>query len=548
MISDARKDSETTVDHGSAEPADNGARHPTRDLSFDDHEAAQVLVGLRQGRKALPERCDLQKLTLSSRLDSMDSLARIQHGRNNGADTKIDLALRTSTSVPTQSQESQEVEPLFSIFKSQHPLLSTAVDGSIAAYDLSKSYSPRFKSAAELVEQRIGLPVVSTVTAASRISGADSAARRWLERPESGTVEGSSKRRRTTTDHNRQQQMSIPDQLQSVTATSPPRFHNAVDWDVEQGLQGLRGGGFPLESVDSDSSITEPLPPYDAEGRSPRYDAHEPATQPSDSTWRTQLITSTSGLGVALHEDSLKSLRYCLSWLRWAASTVGQTTSSLKDFLEERETQYRGASDQPADSDGDVEMPSEARDHATAAEDINTLRSTILDTMNRAIKVVSIYAGGALPAIARDQVRKHLLSLPHRFMSISLSNDTSNPSTQSTLVQSTPTNSTGAQGVPTTSTSTNSEKCSREKEIKSAQRVVVLATEFLDMITQVAGIVGGVIQSAENWVNRISRESRSGDGNDDQQARSERQPLEKSGTSQIVFDEKDHFKLLDKEG
>ncbi|KAL8961026.1 MAG: hypothetical protein Q9193_002358 [Seirophora villosa] len=517
--------SESTV------PVREDVQRGTLALSLEDIQAAHVLENLR----------------VDAAIPPAPSLATSRHYLHND-----DLKLNPNAdfrppALSTLRQEPQEVElePLLSLLTSQHPLLSTAINGSLSAYTTSKSFSPRFKYGAELVERHIGHPVVSTVTAASRLSGADSAARRWLEK-EPVTQEGRYKRRRTgdNSSEERDVEQGYEEGVTPCNNTTYLGSGGFVDRDLCDAFP-------PLEHRDTDIAMSEPLPPYDPGGRSPRYDPHDPAPQPEhprpqgSPSWRTQLATSTSGLGVALSEESFRSLRYCLSWLRRATGSVGSMTNSLKDVIQEHHVSRQNAAEPPmADTDGDVSVLYESRGEATKTERLRTLKSGILDTISKAVDVVSTYAGGALPANARNLVRSHITSLPARYFSVSPQGVESPPghssSEQGKVAPFAPTEPSDTLNIAERSTERST--ASSWNEVKGAQRVVVLATEALDMMTQISVIVSGVIQSAENWLDRFGRRPR-GEATEDQQIQRKQRPNE-GGTPQILLDEKEDMKLI----
>jgi hypothetical protein len=189
-----------------------------------------------------------------------------------------------------------------------------------------------------------------------------------------------------------------------------------------------------------------------------------------------------------MSDESLRSLKYCLKWLRWANGHMGGVIGSLKTTLE----QYDKPHDEeaPAVEDAgkqDVSMveqqPEEQGDQPSRAElasRINTLKGDVLKTLQDAINMVSRYAGGALPENARVLVRSHLTSLPQRFRYATMSENQS--------------------GAP------DSDSAVRE----GAHKVLVLAKEGLDMVSQVSGIVDGTIVSAEEWCERMGRKQRDG--------------------------------------
>ena len=188
---------------------------------------------------------------------------------------------------------------------------------------------------------------------------------------------------------------------------------------------------------------------------------------------------STSGLGVAMSEESLRSLKYCFSWLRWANNHLGKVLLSLQNVLEEWNQSQRASSNNDSVMD-DQSRP--ARDQAIITQHIQALKGEVLQTLKSVVDIVSRYAGGALPENAKVLVRRHLTSLPQRFRIASI-----------------------------TSSSTNGNESDREKQaqtsetVTNAQRVMVLAKEGLDMMAQVSDVLNGTIVSAEEWCDRLGR-------------------------------------------
>ncbi|PVI00429.1 Opi1-domain-containing protein [Periconia macrospinosa] len=85
------------------------------------------------------------------------------------------LSARSPTTIPT------EPEPLLTLLTSAHPWLGGSINGSISAYNTTKTYSPRFvKYGAELIERNIGSPVVNTVSSVGRRTGVEQNLRRYL--------------------------------------------------------------------------------------------------------------------------------------------------------------------------------------------------------------------------------------------------------------------------------------------------------------------------------------------------------------------------------
>ncbi|KAE8352770.1 transcription factor Opi1-domain-containing protein [Aspergillus coremiiformis] len=369
-------------------------RRATSVLSMDDIEAAQALEGLRTEYGQPP--------------------------RN----------LSRQTSSP---ESTSQPEPLLSLLTSTHPLISSAINGSVSAYTSSKSYSPRFKSGAEFIERNIGSPVANTVGTVGRKTGVESGLRWALQRRGSGSTDPKrSKRRKVNGDK------------------------YSAEMDLEKGE--TRSAHRVRSS--SDLSMAESLPPYDDQ-TSPSYEeVDQEGASRQNPTWHSRLMISTSGLGVAMSEESLRSLQYCLTWLKWANGRLGKAIVALQRALREWDT---------------VNPNNDASQDTLISQRIQAVKEDVLSTLKQVVDVVSKYAGGALPENARNLVRRHLTSLPHRFQVAS----TSHPPPDSTAASSDAT--------------------------ISAHRILVLAQEGLDMMAQVSGVVNDTLVSAELWCERLGK-------------------------------------------
>lgn len=342
--------------------------------------------------------------------------------------------------IPT-SPGHQQTEPLLSLLTSSHPLISSAINGSVSAYTTSKSYSSRFKSGAEFIERNIGSPVASTVGTVGRKTGVESGLRWALQRRDSSTDANPASKRR-----------KVNGEISSH------------EMDIEQGLEDASNH---RERSSSDLSMAEPLPPYD-EMTSPRYEEKPGRNTPP--TWQSRLVISTSGLGVAMSEESLRSLQYCLTWLRWANGRLGKSIVALQGAMTEWENQKQRQSQQ-----ADVEAGGSRESASLLTQRIQAVKEDVLSTLKQVVDVVSKYAGGALPENARHLVRRHLTSLPHRFQMAS----TSQPPPDSPAASSDAT--------------------------VGAHRILVLANEGLDILGQVSGVVNDTLVSAEHWCERLGR-------------------------------------------
>jgi hypothetical protein len=311
----------------------------------------------------------------------------------------------------------------------------------VSAYTSSKSYSARFKSSAEFIERNIGSPVANTVGTVGRKTGVESGLRWALQRRDSGNESKHTSKRR------------------KVNGEAAP-----TTMDIEKGLDEVAIQSRTRSS--SDISMADTLPPYD-EMKSPHYE-EKPGRQ--NPTWQSRLVISTSGLGVAMSEESLRSLQYCLTWLRWANGRLGRSIVALQNAMTEWEA-HKARLKEEAEA-GRANSPENT---SLLKQRIQAVREDVLSTLKQVVDVVSKYAGGALPENARHLVRRHLTSLPHRFQMAS----TSQPPADSPAASS--------------------------EATVGAHRILVLANEGLDILGQVSGVVNDTLVSAEHWCDRLGR-------------------------------------------
>ncbi|KAI1996131.1 transcriptional regulator opi1 [Ophidiomyces ophidiicola] len=399
---------------------DDRSTRATSVLSMDDIEAAQALEGLR---------------------------SEFTHSSPSSRSTN-----RLSTSSLPPSDSPQQPEPLLSLLTSSHPLLSSAINSSMSVYSSSKSYSPRFRYGAEFIERNIGAPVVNTVGNVGKRTGVEGGLRWVLQRRDTQNGRPTNRPARTA-------RRELPED----------------SMDMERSQTGPR----PTHTRRSSGlSSVETLPPYDTYS-SPNYEdlatldiklINNPPT--SNQTWQSRLMISTSGLGVAMSDESLRSLTYCLKWLQWANTRLDNSIVTLKQVLEEWDESREQL------SSGDSSNPEHRPRSPTAlSQQIQQVKQDVLQTLKQVVDVVSKYAGGALPDNARNLVRRHLTSLPQRFR-----------------LASSYTHRPGDSPDAQTDTTTT-----------SAHRVLVLAEEGLDMMAQVSRVVNDTLISAESWCERLRR-------------------------------------------
>ena len=409
--------------------------------------------------------------------------------------TVIPLSPPSQATQLGEPSSSRNPEPLFALLTTSHPLLATTIENASSAYGGAKNFSPRFKSGAEYVEGYL-TPIANTVGSVGRVTGVEGGVRWFLgagRRQRSDTEPGgSSKKRRKVEPSNAEPISKKRLEAQDLAALTQlaPEAGNLEDSypSTPKGIRRL-----------SMASTVETLPAYD-DMRSPAYtetmDTQTASAHQPNSPWQSRLIMSTSGLSVAMSDESLRSLKYCLTWLRWSNDHIGGVITTLKTTLEQYEQpeEEKLAAQLMIAESGETSTDVSTNDKAVATTSahadepsrdellsrINMLKGDVLKSLQDSINMVSRYAGGALPENARVLVRRHLTSLPQRFRLATMSEGEPPPA--------------GAEGDAAVR--------------KSAEKVLVLAKEGLDMVSQVSGIVDGTIVSAEEWCERMGKKRR----------------------------------------
>lgn len=342
----------------------------------------------------------------------------------------------SSHASPTAGATASHDEPLLELIAQAHPWVGGTIKGSMSAYSTTKYYSPRFvQYGYNLVERNITTPVVSVVSSVGGMTGVENGMRRYLE---------------------------------ARRPMDPETGHKDDSMDVDGYAEMPRHG--------RDLS-TEQLPAYGA-SRPPSYREQESPASAERSTerprhnrsWSSQLFVTTSGLSVALSVTSRHSLRFCLNMLSHAFANVEQLTRALSIALNQYEDTRQQFADGSSLEKGErLSTPERNEDARQLANDIKHRCDQIMQTLRYVVDHVNNYAGGALPANAREFVRAQLMSLPQRWRIVS-------------------------DGQPTGSETS-----------RHAQRMIAFATEGLDMMTQVSGVLKATLESAEKWLERVGR-------------------------------------------
>lgn len=386
--------------------------------------------------------------------------------------------------------QSPQPEPLLSLLTTSHPLLASTIEGATSAYGGAKNYSPRFRSGAEYVEGYL-TPIANTVGSVGRVTGVEGGVRWFLgagRRQHSSTSDletGNGKKRRKVDNEGERISNKRVEGEGMKQIVGLPQLAGEAGMHHEPFSPTSKAGSRRM----SIASTVDTLPAYD-EMRSPAYtetvdgqNSPRQTTNANGAPWQSRLIMSTSGLSVAMSEESLRSLKYCLRWLKWANDHIARVIGALKSTLEQYDKMEESSPQHQVTEKGVVMHVNNENGQVQSRRDliarINSLRGDVLKTLQDVINTVSKYAGGALPDNARTLVRRHLTSLPQRFRVATMSDR-----------------------------SQNSEQDSDSALREGAQKILVLAKEGLDMVAQVSGVLDGTIVSAEEWCDRMGKKRR----------------------------------------
>ncbi|AET39622.1 transcriptional regulator OPI1 Ecym_4590 [Eremothecium cymbalariae DBVPG len=164
--------------------------------------------------------------------------------------------------------------------------------------------------------------------------------------------------------------------------------------------------------------------------------------------------------------ESKKQLITCLHLLKLANKQLSHTVSSLQDLVQkEKETAEQHLPHKDSDSD-DNEQFYDASENL-ADERSKEIKMEVVGTVKKVYSLISHFAGNSLPEPARSQVRETLLNLPTNW---------------SLNVNST------------------SKQRSSNPRLSANGKILILAEESLDMVSNVIQVFDGTIGKAEEWV------------------------------------------------
>lgn len=210
------------------------------------------------------------------------------------------------------------------------------------------------------------------------------------------------------------------------------------------------------------------------------------ASRPNRSRWQSLVIeagVTAGGIGAAVSEESMKSLKYCLHWLHYATAHLDHQVGILQEFILSLSSQHRN----------EALMRSE---DARAASILDGIKRDVVETIRKVVDVVSTYAGSALPEQAKRYVRTSILGLPEKWARAMQGHDQALQADS----RETPEDqdvSMAANGQPTAHGSHTSRPDPPSATQHAAERTLTFAVESLDMLRGVLGIFTDSVDRAD---------------------------------------------------
>lgn len=362
----------------------------------------------------------------------------------------------------------------------------------LSAYSQSKASSRVVKYGARMVEssvKTISKPVIDRLPTAQL----DEFACRQLDRLE--------QRYGTRTDSPRDEPARTPTPRSQPTqdTDSGPVRGRSLERCISDSAASATIMRSPTSSVTRDNGV---LPSSQDAGSGV---SSEPDRQiATRSRWQAMLLEA-GGIGAALSDESMKRLKYCLQWLQYATNRIDSQIAVLREFLD---------SLSPGAGTGDLLLPLHMDQDAPVSPAtlarLSAVKRDVVATIRQAVDIVSRYAGGALPEPARGTVRSVLLRLPERWASAGRevahdgagSGHRRTGSSSSARAPYPPRSSTPADGTHAARPGPRPQPTAGTAA-QAAQRVMTLATESLDMMRGVTGVVKESLDRAEVWVDRL---------------------------------------------
>ncbi|KAJ2360940.1 transcriptional regulator opi1, partial [Coemansia sp. RSA 2607] len=186
----------------------------------------------------------------------------------------------------------------------------------------------------------------------------------------------------------------------------------ADDMDVMDDVDSSNGKN---KYYDGRNELEAPLLPPRPQQLRQQQQQQQQQQQATNGKWRVaNLVATARERALAVREDSMRRLKYCLDWVAYATALVGQHMHALRQLLNALQQASRtafyshggsGAAEPAVVRADEADGGAAVRRIHEAGVELARARREIVAAVRRAVGVVSHYAGSVLPGEARRQVR-----------------------------------------------------------------------------------------------------------------------------------------------
>ncbi|KAI9256508.1 transcription factor Opi1-domain-containing protein [Phascolomyces articulosus] len=215
------------------------------------------------------------------------------------------------------------------------------------------------------------------------------------------------------------------------------------------------------------ASPGRPSPYQHPPSRSPILHHRPPPTASSTSTWQQLVVQAGSAAGTTaavISEESMKCLKYCLSWLRYAIQHIEQQLTIVRNHLVSLATASSSSS-----------TATTLHHQQSSPNPFSSVKKDIVETVRKVVEVISRYASTSLPQHAKIAVRGFILDLPNRW------DIRSSPAASPLL--------------------TPKEGLSPVQD-ENAIKVLTFGTESVEMLQSISTVFSDTVDRAEIWLDR----------------------------------------------
>ncbi|KAI9359032.1 transcription factor Opi1-domain-containing protein [Pilaira anomala] len=228
------------------------------------------------------------------------------------------------------------------------------------------------------------------------------------------------------------------------------------------------------KSSSRSTSPTRPVP----------YRTHHHHHQPLlSSRWQQLVVGAGSAAGTTaavISEESMKCLKYCLSWLQYAIQHIEQQMMILKNYLVSLATNNNNNLLAPTTNTTNNNKTNNQRSV------LSGIKKDMVETLRKVVEVITRYAGASLPTQARQTVRGFILNLPGKWATL---ND----------IRSTNTS-------PACSPMLGPRKLNQvvdPKQEEATLKLLAFGQESVEMLHSVSTVFSDTVDRAELWIDRL---------------------------------------------